>query len=202
MTFYHENVVNKVRGARSHGLSVNQLEQKFNIPGTTISRWVRDIRLTNPHSKKAEEKIVSNKAVYKSLSQKFPLNPESAKLLASLLYWCEGAKYPSTGYVAFANSDWRLLKTFLELLRLGFNIQDDRLRAHLQIHSTQDYQKQLSFWSQLLKIPSTQFYKPTVTHPTHSMKRRDYKGTCTVKYYNVELLLQMTGMYETFAEKW
>ena len=33
------------------------------------------------------------------------------------------------------------------------------------------------------------------------MKRKEYKGTCTLRYYNVYTLLEITGIYKNFAKK-
>ena len=45
-------------------------------------------------------------------------------------------------------------------------------------------------------------YKPTTTRPSHKMKRRRYFGTCTIKYFDVSLLLNLVGLYEAFAQKY
>ena len=40
------------------------------------------------------------------------------------------------------------------------------------------------------------------TRPSHKMKRRGYLGTCTIKYFDVSLLLNIVGLYEAFAQKY
>lgn len=200
MKFHPTILVEKVRKLRQKGASLRELEKKFNIPSSTISRWVRDI-----HS---QEKTYINARIKESLLKDqsidivhaFKVNKASAQILVSFLYWCEGSKYPSSNCVAFSNSDFTLVKTFVELLKRAFPIDENKFRARLQIHSTHDYQKILPFWSTLLDIPKNQFYKPTITHPTKNMKRRNYVGTCTIKYYDVKLLISLMGIYENFAK--
>ena len=34
------------------------------------------------------------------------------------------------------------------------------------------------------------------------MKRGGYLGTCTIKYFDVSLLLNIVGLYEAFAQKY
>jgi hypothetical protein len=58
-----------------------------------------------------------------------------------------------------------------------------------------------SFWSQTLKIPKSQFYKPTVTPPTERMKRTHYKGTCTIKYFDFSFFNEITGVYKGLSQK-
>jgi hypothetical protein len=129
------------------------------------------------------------------------IDKNSAKIFASLIYWCEGSRYANCNCVSFANSDINLIKTFLELFRIGFNPKEKKFRVHLQLHTTHDKKEITSFWSNTLKISENQFYKPTVTKPMEKMKRKDYKGTCTVKYYDFILFNEIIGTYEAFLKK-
>jgi len=192
MVFYPSDLVEKIRKDRLNGLSLRLLEKKFQVPNTTISIWVRDIKTKNPVAIRNKLKRQTFIDEYKNISN-FQLNSSNTKLLVALLYWCEGGKYPSSNALTFANSD-------LELLRKAFKLEKSKLRCHLQVHSSHDYPKVLSYWSDLLNIPETQFLKPTVTQAKNKMKRRNYQGTCTVKYYDLRVLLNVMGVYENFAK--
>lgn len=202
MKFYRQHLVKKVRNERIKGLSIKKIAQKFYISESTISRWVRDIESNHLAFKRARIKEEIWKKTSQHIIPQFRINKDIAKILLSLLYWCEGSKYPTESCISFTNSDWRLVKTFIILLRSAMKIREEKLRARLQIHTTHNYKNLLKFWSELLYIPINQFHKPTVTKPTKSMKRTDYKGTCTVKYCNVVFLLEITGIFEAFAEKY
>ena len=201
MKLYNESIVNKVREQREGGLSIHKLSMLFNIPQATISKWVRDIKSNNVSFIRARE--IGNNYKQQSIGsiKNYKINKNSAKILLSFLYWCEGSKLPSTNFVSFSNSDYSLCKTFLYLMKKAYNIDNNNLKIHLQIHSTQDFNKLKTFWSNLLKVPEKNFYKPTVTDPTKKMKRRNYFGTCTIKYHNVKLLYEITGVFEFFAKK-
>ena len=200
MKFYERKIVEKARLARKKGLSLRMIEKQLGIPNSTISKWVRDVKSDNHFYKKARllEKAGKNKLVY--LLKNYKVDKDQAKILLSLLYWCEGSKYPSTNCVAFSNSDYVLIKTFIELIRKGFNIEEEKFRVRLQLHSTHDIRKENNFWSKLLKISLSQFGKPTITIPGNKRKRSDYRGTCTIKYYDVKLLLNIIGIYESFGK--
>jgi len=203
MKFHSQEVVERVRKERKKGLSIRKLEETFGIPNTTISRWVRDIKSDSPAFKRAREKENKWKGAFKRSLDDFDVNDKgNVRVLLSVLYWCEGHKPPASNFVGFTNSDYALVRTFVLLLRTGFDIKEEKLKAYLQIHSTHDYGKLLKFWSGLLGIPPERFYKPTVTKPTRNMKRRNYLGTCTVKYFDVKLLYGIVGLYERFAEKY
>jgi len=199
--FYQESTVKKVRKLREKGASAAEIARRFNIGNTTISRWCSDIPSKNAYHLYAQN--LRNEATKKStgLIKDIKITKERAKILASILYWCEGAKYPSTNFISFVNSDIGLIKTFLKLFRVGFHPNESKLRVSLQLHTTHNKEKMTSFWSSILKIPKSQFYKATITKPTKNMKRMNYKGTCTVRYYNVYLLLEMIGIYQEFSRK-
>jgi len=201
MKFYPTNIVKEIRDLRKTGLSLRKLEQKYNIPNSTISSWVRDIDSSNKIFLTSRKKISKYKNCLARSVNKIKFNKLNAQILVAMLYWCEGSKYPSTNNLSFSNSDFNLVMTYLELLRIGFNINEEKLRVRLQIHSTHDYNIELKYWSDLLQIPVVRFNKPTVTNPTNNMKRRNYHGTCTIKYYDVKLQLNIIGLYEAIGLK-
>jgi len=201
MKLYLRNIVEKARRLKKKGLSAKNIEKLLGIGDTTILRWCRDIPSDNPTHlfyQQRQEKIKNKES--RTISN-FKLTSNIAKIFASLLYWCEGHRYPSSNFVGFANSDPLIVRTFLELFRKGFQPKEDKLRVHLQLHTTHDKKKMTTFWSKLLKIPKTQFYKPTITPPTGRMKRYNYKGTCTIRYYDVSFVFKMMGIYEELARK-
>ena len=59
----------------------------------------------------------------------------------------------------------------------------------------------INYWSKMLKIPKKQFHKSTITAPKNKMKRKNYHGTCTIKYYDVKILWQITGLYELLGSR-
>ena len=201
MKFYDNDIVEKIREARVNGLSIRDLEKKFKISNSTISRWVRDIPSKEKLSLKSRELQEENKNKFRALVDKTKLDKANSKILASLLYWCEGSKYPSTNVLAFSNSDCKLVNSFIELMRLGFDLDESKFRVHLQLHTTHDEAAMIKFWSGLLNLPKEKFYKSTITKPTKRMKRIDYKGTCTVRYHDVRILFQLTGVFNEFAKK-
>ncbi len=200
MKFYEKGIVEKARLARKKGLSLRMIERQLGVPNSTISKWVRDIKSENHFYKKARllEKENKNKLAY--LLKNYQIDKNQAKILLSLLYWCEGSKYPSTNCVAFSNSDYLMIKTFIELLRTAFDIEEKKIRVRLQLHSTHNESKENMFWSRLLKISLSQFGKSTITVPKNKRKRLNYRGTCTIKYYDVKLLLNIIGIYESFGK--
>ncbi len=199
MKFYQANTVKRARELRLKGVSTTKIAKYLNVGNTTILRWCNDIPSLNPYHLHAQKLQKQAKIKSNGLTKKIKLTEENAKILSSLLYWCEGSKHPSSNFVAFSNSDVELVVTFLNLFRLGFKPKENKLKVSLQLHTTHNKNQITSFWSEILKIPKSQFYKPTVTKPTKRMKRKNYMGTCTVRYYNTYLLLEITGIFEEFS---
>lgn len=199
--FHKDDIVQKARNLRKKGISAAEIARRLRVGDTTVLRWCSDISSINPYHLNA--KRLRDKAKQRGIESVggFAITKKSAKILTSLFYWCEGAKYPSNNFIAFTNSDVSLVKTFLGLFRLGFQPEEGKLRASLQLHTIHDKKKEISFWSDILKIPETQFYKPTITKPTKNMKRRGYRGTCTIRYYDIYLLLEISGIFNEFANK-
>lgn len=201
MEFYTQNIVKKVRKLRKEGFPTRKISNILKVPKNAVLRWCFDIPSENAfhlRSLKIKEKI---KKRGDENIKNFDINKKNAKIISSLIYWCEGFRYPSCNCVGFSNSDFNLVKTFLELFRMGFNPKEEKFRVHLQLHTTHDKKEMISFWSNLLKIPENQFHKPTITTPMNKMKRIDYRGTCTVKYYDFILYNEIIGTYEAFSKK-
>jgi hypothetical protein len=201
MKFYKQDIVERARDLRKQGMGSESIAQKFGVARDTVLRWCSDIPSDNLYHLKHEKiKHVLKQKGIKNI-EKLVINKNYAKIFTSLIYWCEGFRYANCNSVGFSNSDVKLTKTFIELFRIGFNPKEEKFRVHLQLHTTHDKKKIMSFWSNVLKIPNHQFQKPTITTPQDKMKRMNYKGTCTIKYHDFKIFNEILGTYEAFFQK-
>lgn len=205
MRRYKEKLIKEIREYRiREKLSFKELEKKFHIPNTTIRNWCK-----GTVENKWEYLIIRNERKRNELKnseitivpKKEKITRSQAKLLASLLYGCEGAKYPATNRVSFANSDPQLVITFLKLLKKGFNLDKNKFSVHLQIHSNQNFAELRNKWSRVLSVSENQFLKPTITTPRGRKHRDNYIGTCTLKYRDYRIQLKLLGIFESFINK-
>jgi predicted transcriptional regulator len=201
MEFYKSDIAKKARELREKGIKTSQIIKETGATKAAILRWCSDMPSNNPYHLKHLKIKELIKDQGKRNVDGLVIDKNNAKIFLSLIYWCEGYKYPGCNCVGFSNSDINLIKTFLELFRIGFNPEEKRLKAHLQLHTTHDKKEITSFWSKALKIPENQFQRPTITVPQAKMKRMDYKGTCTIRYYDVKLFNEILGIYQGFFEK-
>ncbi|MBL7071642.1 MAG: hypothetical protein ISS26_05690 [Candidatus Omnitrophica bacterium] len=128
---------------RRKGLSLAEISHKIDIPKNTVQGWVKRIKLTENQLDRLRKKEIEcgkrglSKALKVNKDRKIrwqesvrrrveefrtALSEKSdvSKLLCGTLYLCEGAKYPASRHLVFGNSDPRMIKLFLKLLRDNF----------------------------------------------------------------------------------
>lgn len=188
------------------------------IPKGTLSGWFKGMKMSDGYYERrsvleknglhfAQKKAVQvnrkrleerlNRLAEKNLYLMKKINRESAFLMLSMLYWAEGAKYPTTSQISFSNSDPGMIRVFILLLRKCFSIDKTKLRGGVQCRADQDVDKLEEFWSQVSGIPRTSFQKTridprTIGKPT---KKEGYKGVFVLMYFDtdVQLELQLFG---------
>jgi len=184
--------------------SFSHIHRLTGIPITTLRNWCKDLEQPSSSTSllKFHEKIRSELKVSEisSLSKIDTIDASMAKILVSLLYWCEGAKYPSSNELNFVNSDVNLTLFFITLLRKAFILDESKFSLRLQIHSDQNYQELTKFWSSILNISESQFKKPTITTKRYGKHRSDYQGTCSLRYQDYRIQLKLIGLYEAVSQ--
>lgn len=206
MKRYSEQEIDKIKLLRRiNAFSFSHLGRITGIPQTTIRNWCYDekvhtkwdtLRATNERRRQEFRDSELN-----SLSILADIQKDLAKVLAAIIYWCEGSKYPATNGMVLVNSDAGLLRTFISLLRKAFPLDESKFRVHLQIHDTHDFEKLKKYWSETLSISPSLFIRPTITSANGKKHRNSYFGTCSLKYGDYSLQLKLIGLYEAFTRK-
>ena len=126
------------------------------------------------------------------------IDTDIGKLVCSLLYICEGAKYPSTRGLAFANSDPEIIACFLNLLRNNFGIEEKKLRCRVMYRCDQDIGELNSYWASVTKIPLCQFFKsaPDARTKDRPTLKATYKGVCSIQYSDTTLQFRLMAIGE------
>jgi len=126
-----------------------------------------------------------------------------AAILLSVLYWCEGAKYPGTSRIEFVSSDENMQIVFIKLMRQVFaeEIDETKLRVMLQLHSSHNIPITIEHWSKVLNIPRAQFTKSHITVGKNTRYRHTYNGTCALRYHNYRFLLRIMGNYNQISNQ-
>lgn len=163
----------KARRLRGRGLTLSEICGQLGVSKSSVSVWVRDVEFTprlplgnrnhgprnrppNVLQRRKQEEIETLKR--EGLERVGELSGDAFFAAGIALYAGEGGK--TDGAVAFANSDPRMIVFFLAWLRQLFDIDESRLRVKLYLHEGLDLEAAVLFWSELTRIPASQFGKP------------------------------------------
>ena len=218
---YSKRIKQRGRDLRGHGWSLGEISLKMKIPKNTLSGWVKDIQLTKSQVRRIKEKEIASRSRGRAIAAKLLRekmdkwkeeirnkakhfgqltlkNPEIGKLICGLLYLCEGAKYPSTRCLKLANADPTVIYFFINALRKHFHICESKLRISIGYRYDQNLKELIDFWSNLTKIPKTQFLnsKPDVRTRKNATLRKDYRGICKIIYYDTSLQFELQSIGE------
>ncbi|MEK7592355.1 MAG: hypothetical protein AAB508_03075 [Patescibacteria group bacterium] len=128
------------------------------------------------------------------------------KTIALALWWCEGTKirrdkrwknaylYP----IEITNTDPKIIKIFLDYLKIELKVPNHKLRGQIQIHDGDDKSKIEHFWSNYLNIPMSQFNK-TIIRARGSRFKNQY-GTFKLRTYNKNTFQKLQFLLEKELE--
>lgn len=181
---------------RRKGLSYNEIRKELPVSKSTLSVWLKDIRL----NKKQRERLYTKQIEILSRgtpSQKerrrrevdaiidsamseisFPISADAYRLFGAALYWAEGDKRKN---FQITNSDPYLIAFMVQWLKNIFNIDPSALKAWLNIYSKQNDNDLKGFWSNVTGIPLSNFGKSFVKPASKGFKKNIlYHGTIKI----------------------
>lgn len=217
----------KAIALRRQGYSLNELRDLLTVPKLTIQGWVKDVRLSAKAKKRirwrilegggkvarARARVVNGQTLeaWKRGIQnssrlevsRAQLTPELGRLLCAVMYSCEGSKYPSARLLGFANSDPRMIRLFLHLLRMYFVVDEKRFRCQIPHRCDQDMETLIRYWSGVTNIPQEQFYRNKADQRTKGKPtlRKDYRGVCYVQYFSTTLQFTLQSIGEALMDR-
>lgn len=211
-----KKVKNRVLKLREEGKTYLEIQRKIktSIPKSTLSYWCHDIPLPLGYQRRIQDYNKFNLkkarktalAVIKAKREKFlkdlwernlyllgKIDKDVQKIILSILYYCEGAKWKGHSGLQLGSSDPELIKFYLELLRKYYHIDQDKLRCRVNYRADQNINKLQAFWSKITKVPLNHFFKtkPDPRSIGKKTKKKDYKGVCTVSYGNTKIQLEL-----------
>ncbi len=214
---------------RMRGNSYSQISKKLNIPKSTLSYWLKSIKLSKNAKNKIQERVnkTSIKALIKRNKQQTVLAKKRAEEVRSYaskevktlarnklfitgvsLYWAEGYKKGAKGSkwksVDFANSDAAMIEIMMEFFREICGVENQNIKLQLISHSNVDVEKAVSFWSGITKIPRNQFTKTCCSTSKSSKSKRKNdslpNGTLHIRINNVSLFFRIIGWIDGFKK--
>ena len=223
--FYSQQIKNRIGKLRSRGVTYSELRKSFGVPKSTLSNWLgekykgifdREAQLKHlakvrPAALAAVQKRIEdeNQKIKEKVKQEFPTYPVNhpglQRSILATLYWAEGSKYEKVSGLGFANTDPKIIKLFISLLRKCFNVNESRLRIRLHLHYYHKIKTCKKFWSDLTKIPIARFRHTFIKKRSRKKRfRKNFMGICFVYYFDSkirkELLELCDQMYKWFEK--
>ena len=205
---------------RREGHSINDIYKRIGAAKSSVSIWVRDVKLSAHARTKIEARWTKGQVIAhatrraatreklnviydRSLNivNSAPTTKELVQIYCAILYWCEGEKSKNDSKLNFVNSDPTVISSFLALFRGGFDIHESKLRACVHLHDYHDEEAQLQFWSKITTIPKAQFIKSYRKKNTGKQIREGYQGCVSIRYHDVEIARRVQGIARAFLQK-
>ena len=181
----------KAENLRKKGLSVKAIQKQLGVSRSSVSRWVRDVKLTRKQLKKLylnkktgalkgsiiaavnaqkRRKALIKKLLKEGAKEVGKLSKRDKFLMGVSLYFAEGSKTDKN--VAFSNSDARSIKFMMDWFRSYCNVPEKKFRGSLYLHDNLDKKKAKTFWSKLTHISLDQFTKTYIVKNKESRFRK------------------------------
>lgn len=223
---HSRNIINFVKKLRSKGKTYSEIlkKLKITIPKSTISYWCRNVILPRQYQDKIQELnrknfvevqkmawtanktkrerllrdlMCNNNRLIKNLN-----NADVLKMLLSILYLGEGAKWKSHSGLMLGSSDPDIIKLYIRLLDLCYEIKKESLRCRISYRADQDIIFLERYWSKLTNIPTKNFYKTKPDPRTIGKitKQKDYKGVCVITCGGTHIQLELEAIPKLILE--
>lgn len=177
---------------RKKGLSYGKIIQQIPVSKDTISRWCRDIELTENQKKqllenkmfgqrkgsivaadnKRKARLIRTEAIFKDAKKELGRLSKRDRFITGIaLYSGEGFKNDGKG--GFVNSDPILIRFMSKWFQEFCYLPMRKLRGAIWIHENLDVVIAKQFWSKLTSIPEEQFHKTYIA--------KDKKGSMKIR---------------------
>lgn len=177
---------------RKHGFSYSDIQNKMNVPKSTIAYWVKKVRLTPEQRQKLKErrtqiaKANSEKKIVKTAKLVEQIKASSARdiqkiskrelwLLGIILYWRSKSQNDFKNGVRFTSSDPYLIRLFLKWLRDVGQVEKEEII--FDIFTKKDKKdllnKTISHWAKVTGFPPKYF--------THTYQTKTGQGFLRIR---------------------
>jgi predicted transcriptional regulator len=217
----NNNLKQKAIKLRKLGQSVKEISKKLNVSKSSVSVWVRNIKLTDKQRERLSDRNLNlsvikrrrdtrlfneltkrNVIINKAKKDISDLSVSDLKIIGTMLYWAEGRKR-GVRIASFSNSDPLMIKVIMRFFREVCSVPESKFRGHIHTHSPSNIKKSLEYWSNITNIPIKQFYK-TYCIPSVSSKNKSNSlpnGTLDIHICSSELYLRIMGWINGVSER-
>lgn len=199
MPFPDKNELSKLY---SSGLSMKDIAKQKQVSLHKIAYWMRKYNIES--RSRSEATYLKRNPTGDPFKILTTACSEKAELLALgiALYLGEGSKKQQHG-VRLANSDPRIIRIFLNFLKTVCGVNENKIKAWINIFDNEVYQESLDYWSKHTNIPINNFYSPVIRkRKIGTYKNKSKYGTITIVFDNKKLLDQIKDWCNIYLNKY
>lgn len=199
-----------------------------NLSKGTLCGWVKNIELTTDQKNNILKKIENGANSARAIQRQRGAWTNHLKMVASakaiitsakkevttllknpffvpgvMLYWAEGDKSLNVQRVSFTNSDPLMISFMMKWFRVVCKVPEKKFRVRINIHALLSESEMEQYWSNITKIPLSQFNKPTIKPTLFTQAKNPfYKGTCYISINDVSLFRRIMSWKIAILEQW
>ncbi|MCA9343009.1 hypothetical protein KC950_03310 [Candidatus Saccharibacteria bacterium] len=202
----------KAKKLREAGYSLGKISKDLNVSKSSVSRWVKDVKLSKNQLKKLtsnshtteviekrrnsrirNEELARNKVIEAAKNSIESISDEKLRLIGTMLYWAEGGK--TQRLVRFSNGDPDMIKVMMKFFRKVCSVPEEKFRGYIHIHPHLDHVAAEKYWSNISKIPLSQFFKTYRKKNISSKSKKDSlpNGVFDIYVMDSRLFLEIVG---------
>lgn len=174
---------------RDEGRAIKSIAAQLSVSTSTVSRWVRDIQLTEDQLAALREanpilngqRLGTERSSAIARQRRLAAQAHGRALAAvgdplhrtgCMLYWAEGSR--NRNQVVFTNADAEMLALFREFLRRCYDVGDERIAMTVNVHlgnglALRDIE---SWWLRRLWLPETSLRRTIVNRVSRASERK------------------------------
>jgi predicted transcriptional regulator len=209
-----------IRLRKEEGLSIKKIKELLNVSQSTVSKWVRDVELSeeqkdklynnsrNGLEKATESVIKRNRDKRLEYQEEGRLKAKEFKplhIMGCMLYWAEGFKRHNKNAVIFTNSDPYMIKIFIEFLTKELHVDkaDILLNINCYVDNGIEQRKIEEYWLNFTGVSAENLRKTQINKIPKSSK--GYKknklpyGVCVIKVHNTKTIQHIYGSIQEYC---
>ena len=197
---------------RHKGLAINEIAKILKVAKSSVSMWVRDVKLkpgqidiliNNKYKKAVVEKRRMSRLFNEDAKRQIIINAAKKDikklsekelwLIGVMLYWAEGGK--TQRLVRFSNGDPEMIKIMMAFFRRICKVPEEKFRGYIHIHPHLDNIKAEKYWSSITRIKLKKFFKTYRKNNISSQNKKDTLpfGVMDIYICDTELFLKISG---------
>jgi hypothetical protein len=132
----------------------------------------------------------------------FPYLMKNPLFIAGImLYWGEGDSNLKNGHVGFTNTNHHMMRIYSAFLSKVCLVKPEAIKAQMILYPDLDEGRCLSFWSEVINVPATQFYKTQYIQGRHPTKRLSH-GICMIRFADRRLKEKIAIWIDLFQQNY